>query len=265
MIFKTDFLYNYIKEAPLPLAIERTFECKILARQEFIHPILDIGCGEGIFAYVLFNENIDVGIDPDKKELKRALNYGMYKELINCFGDNIDKPDKFFKTIFSNSVLEHIQGINPVLKEAYRLLDDDGVFYCTVPTNYFDKYSLMFQFLTFLKLRQLSEKYRRFFNKFWKHYHYYDMDGWNKLFEDNGFIVVKSHGYCPKKICLLNDVLSFFSIYNFFVKKITNKWYLFKLSRILWAKVLYRILDKNINSEPVAESGIVFFKLIKKR
>ncbi len=99
MIFKTDFLYNYIKEAPLPLAIERTFECKILARQEFIHPILDIGCGEGIFAYVLFNENIDVGIDPDKKELKRALNYGMYKELINCFGDNIDKPDKFFKTI----------------------------------------------------------------------------------------------------------------------------------------------------------------------
>ncbi len=99
----------------------------------------------------------------------------------------------------SNSVLEHIQGINPVLKEAYRLLDDDGVFYCTVPTNYFDKYSLMFQFLTFLKLRQLSEKYRRFFNKFWKHYHYYDMDGWNKLFEDNGFIVVKSHGYCPKR------------------------------------------------------------------
>ena len=166
MIFKTDFLYNYIKEAPLPLAMERTFECKILSQQEFARPILDIGCGEGIFAYVLFDEKIDVGIDPDKNELKRALKYGMYKELINCYGDSIDKPDKFFKTIFSNSVLEHIQGINPVLKEAHRLLDDDGVLYCTVPTNYFDKYSLMFQFLTFLKLKKLSEKYKVFLISF---------------------------------------------------------------------------------------------------
>lgn len=266
MIFKNEFLYNYLKEAPLPLAIERTFECIILSKNEFTHPILDIGCGEGIFSYILFDEKIDIGIDPNIKELERASKYGMYAELINCYGDKIDKPDKFFKTIFSNSVLEHIQDINPVLRTAYRLLDDDGVFYCTVPTNYFDKYSLIFQTLTFLHLKRLSEKFRVFFNKFWRHYHYYDIEGWTRLFNDNGFVVENSIGYCSKKFCLLNDALSYFSIYSLIIKKITNKWYLFKICRVLPAKFFNSLLKNRIKVDnSISNCGIVFFKLTKKR
>lgn len=266
MIFKTDFFYKYIKEAPLPLAIERTFECKILSQQKFVHPILDIGCGEGIFSFILFDEKIDVGIDPVQKELKRALYYGMYDELLNCFGDKINKPDNFFNTIFSNSVLEHIRDINPVLKEANRLLDDDGVFYCTVPTNYFDKYSIIYQCLNFLRLKRLSEKYRIFFNKFWKHYHCYDRDGWEKLFRNNGFIVETSYGYCSKKFCLLNDVLSFFSLNSFIIKKMTNRWYLIKICKFLSAKFFNRVFKNRIKiNADIPDSGIVFFKLIKKK
>ena len=54
MRFKDNFLLNYLKKAPVPLAVERSLECEILSRQEFVRPILDIGCGEGIFASVLF-------------------------------------------------------------------------------------------------------------------------------------------------------------------------------------------------------------------
>jgi len=89
MRFKDNFFYNYVKVAPIPLALERSLECDILSKKTFARPILDIGCGEGIFARVLFDEKIDVGIDPNARELKRARELDAYDELIECFGDKI--------------------------------------------------------------------------------------------------------------------------------------------------------------------------------
>ena len=143
MEFKQNFFRNYLLDAPLSLAIERSLESQILIQKKFIHPILDIGCGEGIFAYHLFDGQIDVSVEPNQKELQRAKTFNVYGELINCFGDRISKPDKTFKTIFSNSVFEHIPDIKGVLRESHRLLCDDGVIYLTLPTNLFEKYTIM--------------------------------------------------------------------------------------------------------------------------
>src|SRR4051812_12209599 len=98
MRFKNNFLANYLTRAPAPLALERAFECEILSKQKFTHPILDIGCGEGLLAYILFDEEVDVGIDPNAKELERAKAFGIYNELIQCFGDNVPKASNSFKT-----------------------------------------------------------------------------------------------------------------------------------------------------------------------
>ncbi|MFX6965391.1 methyltransferase domain-containing protein, partial [Acinetobacter baumannii] len=56
-----------------------------------------------------------------------------------CFGTDIDKPDGSYETIISNSVLEHIPDLIPVLKEARRLLADGGTFYVTVPSDRFER------------------------------------------------------------------------------------------------------------------------------
>lgn len=264
MKFKNNFFYNYLKHAPVPLALERTFECEILSKQEFIHPILDIGCGEGLFAYMLFDERIDVGIDPDERELLKAKDYDMYNELLKCFGDKIPKSPGSFKTILSNSVLEHIPGIESVLIEAHRLLADDGCFYITVPTNLFDHYSVVNQILTGIGLNETAVKYRKIFNGFWKHYHYYDIQGWQKLFEKSGFEIVQSQQYCRKGVALLNDFLAPFCIVSFISKKLFNKWYLFKALRGMISPLYFAlfksklIIDKNLNT-----GGIVFFRLKK--
>ena len=231
MKFKSNFFYSYLKEAPIPLALERSYECEILSKQMFTRPILDIGCGEGIFAYVLFDEKIDVGIDPDEHELSRAKRYNMYGELVRCFGDKILKPNGSFNTVFSNSVLEHIPDIQSVLQEVYRLLSPAGDFYITVPTNLFDQYSVINQILVGVGLNEFAAKYRVFFNKFWRHYHYYDIAGWHKLLTKNGFEVVQSQQYCKKSTALLNDCLAPLSLVSFISKKLFNKWYLFSLSR----------------------------------
>ena len=266
MKFKTNFLYNYLLQAPVLLAIERTMECEILSKLEFNRPILDIGCGEGVFANILFDEKIDLGIDPNGRELERCKQYQGYNELIECFGNNIPKEAGTFNTIFSNSVLEHIEDLDTVLKEAHRLLSTNGRMYVTIPTNLFDKYNLIYQVFSFLHLKTLSEKYRVFFNNFWKHYHYYDKAGWEATFNKSGLKVISYREYNSKSTCLFNDALVPLSLPGFVFKKFTNRWILFPFLRKIWAKMLNIFIPplilKDLKIEK--ECGLVFFEIAKK-
>jgi SAM-dependent methyltransferase len=228
-------------------------------------PLLDIGCGEGIFAKVLFADKIDLGIDPQAQEVARAKELGQYSQLIQCFGNEIPASDGSFNTILSNSVLEHIKDLNPVLKEAHRLLAADGNFYITVPTNFFDHYSVIFQLCTLLGLKVWAEKFRLFFNNFWAHYHYFDRSSWIKYLGDMGFDVIESQEYCSRTQGVLNDILAPFSLISFFQKKFFNTWFVFPKLRSLNAFVLSKVFSRFSKvDKSVSNGGIIFFHLKKK-
>lgn len=265
MRFKSDFFRNYLNEASLPLALERTLECEILSTQQFPGPVLDIGCGEGMFAHILFDEKLDVGIDPNARELERAGAYGAYKELICCLGDAIPKESGSFNTILSNSVLEHIPEIEPVVREAHRLLASGGRFYATVPTHLFDRFSVGHQALSLLGLSGLAASYSRFFNGFWKHYHFHTPENWEALFKRCGFEVEAGQQYCPKAVGVFNDALAPLALGSFIAKKSLNRWFFFpSLRRLTMAPLLARLfLPLTKNDPSLKEGGIVFFRLRK--
>ena len=265
MIFKNSFLYNCLKNAPIALAIERSLECEIMSKQGFTRPILDLGCGDGLFAFVLFGEKIDVGIDPNGQDLKQAKEYGMYEELIQCYGNDIPKETGSFNTIFSNSVLEHIDELQSVLNEAYRLLSPGGRFYVAVPTDMFDKYSILYQLLSLLRLNNLAERYRKFFNRFWKHFNYYKKEDWEKIFRDSGFEIVNFRKYDSKVICLVNDFLAPFAFLSFITKKIINRWIISPGLRKIYIYPYYLIIRSLIRRYEVRnKKGIIFFFLKRK-
>lgn len=263
--FKNNFLKNYFQEAPLPLALERCLECEILAQQDFVRPVLDIGCGEGLFAHILFAEKIDVGIDLNSREIERAKTYNAYHELICCSGDAIPKENETFNTIFSNSVMEHIKDIEPVLLEASRLLKKKGSLYLTLPTKKFEEFTVFSQILNFLNLNSLAEKFRKFFNRFWRHYHCYDKKQWENIFRKNGFKVVNSFEYGSRKFCTINDFLSPFCLISFITKKITNKWFLFPLLEKMLSNIKYLVFKKMVGLSEIniSEGGLIFFQLKK--
>ncbi len=267
-MFNSNFLLRYMHVAPLPLAIERSWECELLSSKEFTGPILDIGCGEGIFAHNLFDNDtkIDVGIDPNERELDRTKELSQYKELIKCFGDKIPKESGSYKTIFSNSVMEHIVDIEPVLQEAERLLANDGVMYLTLPTDKFDRFTIVNLILSGLGLEKLAVKWRKFSNKFWAHYHYYTPGEWEKMFHRNGFKLVEKVEYGSKLQCMLNDLMTPFCFPAFLVKKMTNKWFLSTKLRKFTTGLFYAPLFKYIaklKKPHSGESGLVFFALKK--
>lgn len=259
-----DFLRRYLGEAPVPLALERTFECLIMSQQQFRRPVLDIGCGEGLFARMTFGDRIDVGIDPQASELERARAYGGYDELIECAGDAVPKEPGSFRTVFSNSVIEHIRDIEPVLREIHRLLARDGVFYVTIPTDRFDRYTVGHQLLSAIGLRRLARRFSAGFNRFWQHHHCYTPTGWQELFAKCGFVVAASQQYCPKAVCLLNDAWAPLSLPSFVVKKLLNRWFLVPPLRRAIAPLLAVLLRRAVKLDPDLQTGgIMFFALRK--
>ena len=265
MRFKTDFFFNYVKNAPLPLAIERSMECEIMSRQAFARPILDIGCGDGLFAHVLFDEQIDVGIDPNGRELERAKKYGICAELIRCCGSHIPKDSGSFHTILSNSVLEHIPELQPVLEEAFRLLAPGGKFYVTIPTDRYDTYTLCYQLLSLSGFSSFADKYRRFFNRFWKHFHYHSREEWEHIFKNSGFQVIQFQEYGSMATCLMCNLLVPLAGPSFITKKIINRWILLTTLRQFYIYPFYLLAKALIRrTEKSNGGGVIFFALTKK-
>ena len=264
MRFNDSVLLDYMSMAPLALAFERSLECKIYQQLQLPHPILDLGCGEGLFSKILFTEKIDTGIDPDPRELERARQLGAYQELIQCIGSSVPKPNGFYYTIFSNSVLEHIPDLTPVLKEVNRLLALGGRFYITVPSNDFDKHSVIRRLLMKVGLPKIAERFGILYNKFWKHYHYYTKEDWEELVCHFGFEIVESFYYDPRKVCTLNDSLVPFGLLSLVIKRLTNRWVLFPTLRRIVIYPFFILAERFLQgAEKSNQGGLVFISLTK--
>jgi SAM-dependent methyltransferase len=254
-----DFLGAYVSLTPLALAFERSLECGIFASRPFERPILDIGCGDGIFTSVLFDEKVDTGIDPNATELEHARKLDCYSRLIRCWGDAIPEPDGRYRTIFSNSVMEHIPDITPVLAEAYRLLGPGGMLYLTVPTDRFERGAVVSRLLSALRLHALDEKFRRFYNRFWVHYHCYTPQRWSSLISEAGFSIQTIRAYDPKDVCTLNDLLVPFGILGFVLKRAANRWTLFPGLRNLIFRPIAPIVRRLLQGADQSEDGGLVF------
>jgi SAM-dependent methyltransferase len=264
MKFGQNFLTRYLALAPAALAIERVLECRILETQKFARPILDLGCGDGIFASVLFAEKIDLGIDLDPVEIERSRRLGAYDELLASPASVVPKPAESFATIFSNSVLEHIPDLAPVLAEVLRLLRPGGRFYVTVPTDNFEVYSTIGRILQSVGTHKALERYRAVYNRFWQHYNVHDDAGWRRLFEAAGFEVVETRSYDSRNMCTLNDMLTPLAGVSLISKKLLRRWMLFPVLRGAIAPLLGSAIEPLIDRlESGKEGGLLFLSLRK--
>ncbi|MBN1486304.1 MAG: class I SAM-dependent methyltransferase, partial [Anaerolineae bacterium] len=117
-----DTLSQQLSELPAFRAFLRAVEARFYANLPMPEPVLDLGCGDGHFTSVAFPQGLEVGLDPWWPPLRETRQRGLYKQLICGVGAGLPFPSDHFNTVVSNSVLEHIADVEPVIPEVARVL-----------------------------------------------------------------------------------------------------------------------------------------------
>ena len=261
-----DFIFEYARQAPLALALERAMECRLLADYALERPVLDVGCGDGRFVEILYGtaSGIDYGLDADPAETARAARRNVYASVLTASATAIPLPDASIATVISNSTLEHIHPLQEVLAEVARVLRQGGTLLITVPTDRFDHYPVIYRVLHGLGLDGAAERFRSFYDRFWHHYHFYRPEVWRTTLEGCGLRVDEIAEYDSAARCAAHDALVPLALPAFLAKRFFDRYVLFPRLRAAAIRIIRPLLPLDRTDRlPSGRGGLVFLRASK--
>ena len=130
-----DDFTKYFPFAPAALCVKECARLTEIRRYDCPGPILDVGCGDGLFARIAFKDAEIWGIDVDAKEGGWALASRAYTQII--LGDiaRAKLPQEFFATCIANCSLEHVPDLDAALATIRGSLEPGGRAYLFVPNR----------------------------------------------------------------------------------------------------------------------------------
>lgn len=251
-----DLLWRHLRDLPAFRALLRAVEARFYADLPLPRPVLDLGCGDGHFASVAFDEPLDAGFDPWWGPLTEARGRGAYRLLAQSDGVRMPYPDNYFATVVSNSVLEHIPQVQPVLAEVGRVLQPGGWFYFCVPGPNFLPFLSVGRALDRVGLRPLGDLYRRFFNRVARHYHCDGVEVWQRRLEAAGLRLVRWWPYFSRQALTALEWGHYLGLPSLVCKKLTGRWILSPTRANLW---LTERLVRPLYEEPLPQEGACLF------
>jgi SAM-dependent methyltransferase len=190
-----DFIWPHILALPYFRSLLRSVEAEFYQDIDLPRPVLDVGAGDGHFASVVLPRPLDVGFDPHLPSLREAQRRGCYRMLVTAGGHRMPFADASFASAFSNSVLEHIPGVEGVLSEVGRVLRPGAPFLFTVPNDAFPSSLSVSASLRRWGAIRLARRYQEFFVRISRHHNMFDEQGWGDRLAEAGMEVVRTFRY----------------------------------------------------------------------
>lgn len=260
-IHPKDFLWLNIRDLPYFRSLLRAVEAQFYKEINLGAPTLDIGCGEGHFASLVFNRKIDVGLDPSYASLHEAGGRQTYSLLTEADGGRMPYPDGYFASAFSNSVLEHIPHVEQVLNETARVLKPGALFVFCVPNHRFNERLSIATLLDRLRLTGPAKLYRTFFTYIARHRHLDDPETWKSRLERAGFVVERWWDYFPPKALAALEWGHYLGLPSLLIRKLTGRWILVPT---YWNLMLtYRLLQPYANAA-ASDDGVCTFYIARR-
>jgi len=266
-----DFLWRHLKDLPFFRALLRAVEARLY--QDLLplgEPVLDVGCGDGHFASVAFPRPLAAGMDPAVSVLREAQRRGAYQVLAQALGNALPCAGETFATVVSNSVLEHIPEVDPVLAEVARVLQSPvpsegrpgGRFIFCVPGDHFTDLLFFTQLFSTLRLKGLSRVYRRYFNRISRHHHCDGPEVWHERLERAGFRPTASFYYFSRRAGHALDLGHYLGAPSLVAKKLFGRWILVPRR---WNLALTERWLRPMYEEPLPGVGAYLFFIAEKR
>jgi len=260
-IHSEDFLWLNIRDLPYFRSLLRAVEAQFYKEIDLPAPTLDIGCGEGHFASLVFDRKIDVGLDPSHKPIHEARGRQAYHLLTEADGGRMPYPDGYFASAFSNSVLEHIPHVEQVLGETARVLKPGALFAFCVPNHHFNESLSIAAFLDKLRLHSLAKLYRDFFSYIARHRHLDGPETWKSRLETAGFVVERWWHYFPPKALAALEWGHYFGLPSLITRKLTGRWILVPTR---WNLMLTHRMLQPYASAVACDDGVCTFYIARR-
>jgi SAM-dependent methyltransferase len=262
MMDSVSLLRAHLRQLPYFRALLRSVEAELYQGLAFPRPILDVGCGDGHFAEVVFPQGVDVGVDLHRASLLEARRRGAYRLLLESRGELLPVAANSLGSGFSNSVLEHIPNVVEVLKEVARVLQPGAPWVFTVPNpGYLSELSLP-RWLGAGRLQPLGRAYARWFQRMSRVAHLDHEQTWSERLARTGFEVVRSFRYFAPQALRALEWGHYLGAPTLLPRLLTGRWILSPSRANLW--LTEALLRRYHDASPVAEGTFTFY-LARKR
>jgi SAM-dependent methyltransferase len=256
-----DDFSRYFPFAPAALCVKECARLTELRRYDCPSPILDVGCGDGLFAKVAFSDAEIWGIDIDAKEGAWALSSQAYQQVILGDITRARLPQGFFATCIANCSLEHIPDLGSALRTIRGSLRPGGKAYLFVPNRDWASWFLSVRLLGALGLSGASRALQDAVDSTFNHHHLYDESGWRDQVEAAGLEVERIEPVLSTATTVAFELLLLPSLLGFLNKKLTTRWTNFPRLRRLAARPAFDVVRAALGAggdrAPTAEFLVV--------
>jgi SAM-dependent methyltransferase len=215
---------SYFAFAPAALALRECVRLAAIRDVDLPEPILDVGCGDGIFARLAYPERQVWGIDINATEIRRAQATAAYSTLICGSITDTDLPKKYFKSAIANCSLEHVPDIRGAFRTIHSALAPGAPFVLIVPTPHWTRQLPVPRTLETVGLGHLARAYRQGLDKQFHHVHLYDDAKWRDLLRGEGFAVDRVDPIVSPGVTAAFDFLLYPSFAGYLLKAATGRW-----------------------------------------
>ncbi|MBK8996316.1 MAG: class I SAM-dependent methyltransferase [Myxococcales bacterium] len=245
-----DDFAQYFPFAPAALCVKECARLTELRRYECPSPILDVGCGDGLFAKVAFADAEIWGIDIDAKEGVWALSSQAYRQVILGDITRAELPQGFFSTCVANCSLEHIPDLDAALRAIRNSLKPLGRAYLFVPNRDWASWFLSVRLLKTLGLGVAGRALQDTVDRTFKHHHLYDEAGWRERVLRAGLSIERVDPVLSTATTVAFELLLLPSLFGFLNKKMTTRWTNFPSLRRLAARPAYGLVRGALRADP---------------
>ena len=251
---------RYFPYTPAALCIKECARLSALRRHACPGPILDVGCGDGLFARMAFDTEEVWGIDIDAKEGRWAVASSAYSQVILGDVTRARLPETFFATCVANCSLEHVPRIDLALKNIAKSLRPGGKAYLFVPNRDWARKLLSYRLLETLGQHDFAEFLRSSIDSFFKHHHLYDETGWRELVLASGMDVAAIEPVGSTASTVAYEAMLLPSLAGWANKHLTTRWTNFPRFRKAFAAPVHAVVERIMRTsdeEPTAEFLVV--------
>jgi SAM-dependent methyltransferase len=164
------------------------------ALAEIRPPVLELGCGDGLFTQ-LAGIRVDLGIDRQRRAVERSRRRSeVYARVAELDIHDLNTGLGTFETVYANSVLEHLEGIDAALRTIGSALVPGGRLVATVPLR------TMNDFLAVGGHRYMAWRQRQL-----EHRNLWSKTEWMSSLVGAGFIEMSWTDYLPGDACRFWD------------------------------------------------------------